>query len=298
MAPDTSTLEYVGALCAQALQLNEAVSLADRAIAAAAGGSGGAAAAHAAARVRLAACRGAALAGAWKRCASEAAATHALLGPEGGGGEADGGEGGGEGGGGEGGDGRALFKRHQREESRLELRGIEALAATTPLPAMPLLLRRTLPLPPAALGADAAVAHAAHALERAFGAQQWCAKLERDVAGSGDAEAAALQRRLRRVLAAGAAGKAGKASAASAASAARVGPLELAALLMTRTWRLRGLRGLRRLRRLRRLRGRPQGRLRLARAARPTVWRLAAAQATGWRRRQRRSPTSSGSRSS
>ena len=39
VAPDTSTLEYVGALCAQALQLNEAVSLADRAIAAAAGGA-------------------------------------------------------------------------------------------------------------------------------------------------------------------------------------------------------------------------------------------------------------------
>ena len=39
VAPDTSTLEYVGALCAQALQLNEAVSLADRAIAAAAAGS-------------------------------------------------------------------------------------------------------------------------------------------------------------------------------------------------------------------------------------------------------------------
>lgn len=74
--PGTSALEYVGLLCAQALRLDEATALAERTLTS----SGmGRSPAHAAASVRVAICRGAALLGEWERCTAEARTARALL---------------------------------------------------------------------------------------------------------------------------------------------------------------------------------------------------------------------------
>jgi len=132
VSPDASSHEYVGTLCAQALHLDEAARLADAA-AEAGGGQEGCAGARAAARVRLALCRSAALLGAWRRCRREAAAARqmlALCAEEERGGEAAAGrerpggrspkqrQGGGGGGGEDDGlDRHATFRRHQRDEA-------------------------------------------------------------------------------------------------------------------------------------------------------------------------------------
>ena len=79
VAADISTFEYVGTLCAQALRLDEASKLAARALEA---GSSRRSGEHAAARVLVAAARGAALAGEWKKCRDVCSKASKLLGDE------------------------------------------------------------------------------------------------------------------------------------------------------------------------------------------------------------------------
>ena len=200
-APDTSSFEYAGTLCAMALRVDDAARLAARARA-----GGGARAAHAAARVHVAACRAAALLGARKRCVAQARAARELLAaPAAALDDAAAADGDGDGGGGE---SRATFRAHQRAEALAELDALEERARATPPPgaAMPLLLKRALPLPPAAAaaGVGAAVAAVVDELGGAFGLDAWRETLNRRAAGAGDAKAEALRRRLRRVLRGGA----------------------------------------------------------------------------------------------
>jgi len=189
--PDASSFEYVGTLCAQALQLDKAARLAQRAC----GGDGDSTATHASARVRLAICRSAALIGAWKRCCAEAAMARALL--EGGDDEHRGVA-----------DGHALFRQHQREEVLGELDALEVLAAAPPpRPApMALMLRRIFPLPSASGGLETSVKLTIGALQQRFGLDSWCQRLTQRASKrgedhkAGESEAAALRSRLHRVL--------------------------------------------------------------------------------------------------
>ena len=112
---------YVGALCAQSLRLDEAAKCADRALA-----IGGVAGAQAAARVRLAVCRGAALCGSWERVLAEAQRARALIergsaaaAPASGAAPAE-----------DVSDGHALFRQHQRAE-------VPPLSCPWPLPPGP-----------------------------------------------------------------------------------------------------------------------------------------------------------------
>ena len=208
--PDASTLEYVGTLCAQALRLDEATRLAERL--ADLKGVGGSA--HAAARVRVAACRGALLCGKLKRCVSEASAARALLKSDNGeemamGGDAE------EGGGGGGAAGRALFRQHQKAEALGELKRLEKLAngsgssgagSSKVKSVMPLLLKRTLPLPSGDSngGGDDIRSMAAGSvlqeLSCGFGLDAWSQQLNERSDGTGDAKVKALRKRLKRVL--------------------------------------------------------------------------------------------------
>ena len=258
VAPDVSALEYAGALCAQALRIDEAARLADRALTAGSGvggkgvggkggGAGGGGAdgsgeemrAAAAARVRLAICRAAALCGAWARCIKEADAARALLrrasaaaaaaaaAPAGGVGAA-------------GVDSHAVFRQHQREEALTELDALETfakarqsqpgaagrqgggagrqgggaglVAGTRPsLPnlgaaegrsaAMSLLLRRALPLPlSAGEESEGGFESVAKVLDQGYGLAQWRSLLNRKEGGRGDAEGKAVLRQLRAVM--------------------------------------------------------------------------------------------------
>lgn len=228
--PDGSTLEHCGVLCAQALRLDDAAEMAERAR------DGGAV--HAAARVHVAICRGAALMGLWKRCLGEAKRARKLLK------SSDGAEPSAEAG--EGADGRATFRAHQRAEALADVAALERLAQATPPPgaSMPLLLRRTLPLPAARAEAERragdsvdGVASLVQAeLGASFGLTQWQATLNQRVAGRGDARASAVRRGLVRVLGGGggqrAAGGGAKKEAAKvlAAGSNVAGPLDLHAL--------------------------------------------------------------------
>jgi len=229
VAPDVSALEYAGALCAQALRIDEAAGLADRAQTAGSGvggkgvggkgggaggggadGSGEEMSAAAAARVRVAICRAAALCGAWARCIKEADAARALrrrasaaaaaaAAPAGGVGAA-------------GVDSHAVFRQHQREEALTELDALETFAkahqsqpgaagrqgggaglvagARPSLPnlgtavgrsaAMSLLLRRALPLPlSAGEESEGAFESVAKVLDQGYGLAQWRSLLNR-----------------------------------------------------------------------------------------------------------------------
>lgn len=74
VSPDASSLEYTGLLCAQAIRLEQASSLAAR--------LEGEGEGQAAGRVRVAVCRGAALLGAWRRVERELGQARALLSAE------------------------------------------------------------------------------------------------------------------------------------------------------------------------------------------------------------------------
>ena len=192
-SPEASTFEYVGLLCAQALQLDEACAFAARALGAACRGRPSA---HAAARVHVAVARGAALAGDWGRCKAEVATARELLA------RADD-EAGGRGGGGGGGDderrGARVFRQHQKEEAVTEMLDLERMAAAASPAALPLLLRRLLPLPLPACAADAAAAVETE-LQSACGLRTWRAHLEQSSEGAGEAEAAAVRASLDKVL--------------------------------------------------------------------------------------------------
>ena len=190
-SPEASTFEYVGLLCAQALQLDDACAFAARALGAACRGRPSA---HAAARVHVAAARGAALAGDWARCKAEVATARELLARA-----DDEGGGGGGGGGGDERRGARVFRQHQKEEAENELLDLERMAAAAPPAALPLLLRRLLPLPLPADTADAAATVEAE-LESACGLRAWRARLEQSSEGAGEAEAAAVRASLGRVL--------------------------------------------------------------------------------------------------
>ena len=222
VSPDCSTLEYVGALCAQALRLVEASRLADRLAAEPSG-------AHAAARVRVGIARAALLLGKPKRCVAEVGAAGRLLlaanqesssrGEVGGVESRDGG------------DGHATFREHQQAEALAETRALEELAkdGKASKAAMPLLLRRVVCLrsgsgsgaaqrPAEGSGLAAAVEGALGELVRGFGLDEWRTSLNRKADGTGDAMASALRARMGRVL--GGDGKAARSA----------GPLNLDAL--------------------------------------------------------------------
>ncbi|KAL1529535.1 hypothetical protein AB1Y20_000480 [Prymnesium parvum] len=199
VAPDASSLEYTGVLCAQALRLDEASKLALRIVDTLRVRG----ATHAAARVRVAVCRAAALAGAWQWCKREMGEARSLLSvdlaaddEE----ESCGAK-----------DGHAVFKAHQRDEALAELQALQVLADSSGPrpPSMPLLLARALPLP-CRDGPVLALSAEAHAsLESGFGLAEWCARLNRKEAGRGDAYASAIRERLQRVFAGASSSSAG-----------------------------------------------------------------------------------------
>ena len=168
----------------------------------------------AAARVRVAICRGAALAGAWARCGRELKEAKALLDDDEEEEEAgDGYGGGGHGRGGGGSDGHGRFRAHQRAEARAELRELEAIASAPPPrhSTMPLLLRRTLSLhrasaPAAAGGTETGLDGEEGSLGWVSGlvgygsVGEWRARLNRKRAGRGDEEVRVLGARLHRTL--------------------------------------------------------------------------------------------------
>ena len=121
-SPGVTANEYAGLLCAQALRLDEASSLADRALNGSA--QGGRSPTHAAACVRVAICRGYTLLGEWRKCDEEAKAARGLLKASEADVKAEHGE--------DDADdrrGSKIFREHQREEALIELAQLEGLAS-------------------------------------------------------------------------------------------------------------------------------------------------------------------------